>query len=680
MLDTSHLPSSTKRNPWSVIFLVFAFAFAGSLFLLFWFWEALYRWGELKQYAKPIAGGVMYYIHVAKVTLGLSGVNSQLAAEYYYTYRPFLQQEGIDGRLFTEFFGRVGIAFAVAFFIASRLYKKGGWEMYRHVSGPRLFEGKEAICEGKKKFRKLVKEDEYGEGIRVHPTLPFPFLFERLNFFAIGAPRSGKTNAMVPMVQTALDRGDKVFLYDPPKGEMVEQFYDRNTTILIAPTDPRSSKWAIASDCRTELDAEDIAERFIPKSNKGGDDMWPNAARLVFTGLLVYLQNTRGDKWGWEHLEQALNYPADKLMRVFDEHYPAARAFIEEESVTTQGILINVKAYTGFVKVLAKAWPQSWKGFSVRRWAIANKPKKPLLIVQAHPKLKELSHGLVRVLHSLAQNEQYQLPNSKSRRFWFFLDEIGTIYLPDLKEGMSLLAGKGVCYFLGVQDLSMIKGEYGDEEFNAIQSMIRTVLAFGVAKGESAQWLSETIGEREIERPQHTKNGTSVSTSWHNQRIPVLPPEKFTDELSIGTGYMIPNGTGMVLKLRWPKSDVPVRAPGKGQIEAKWVRRVEREIQQLEKRKEELVTTETRKVEKQEMPDPENYMTSQKVEDMVSEVVPGVAGDVLGAGINALNVVDIVSDLMAEDETEVTTVSAKTAPNNKLEALKKKKKKLQQNQ
>jgi hypothetical protein len=82
------------------------------------------------------------------------------------------------------------------------------------VAGRRLFEGQAAHRQLKKISRKECKIS--GEGFKLHPSFNWNISRDRetRHFFMLGSVGGGKTQIILPLVHAAIERGDKVIIYD----------------------------------------------------------------------------------------------------------------------------------------------------------------------------------------------------------------------------------------------------------------------------------------------------------------------------------------------------------------------------------------------------------------------------------------------------------------------------------
>jgi hypothetical protein len=548
---------TTKRNPWGLILTTTPVAAAVTSTLTAKFtWQVGTNWPELSKHIEYFTTGVRVAIGKATYT----------DVETWDTYWQWIEAHGLQADLYLHLGGAATAGIAAAAILFAALYTPGGQDALRHVRGPQLFEGKRAIRKAKWKSRMERFRDPMGAGTNIHPEIILPMRREPQNLLFLGMPGSGKTQTINPIVKQIRERGDRCLIYDEKK-EFTASFYTRENTLLIAPWDRRSVKWDIAADARTVSDAELFAARTIPVSDK--DPVWGQGARLIIAGAIVGYQQELGRKWGWEHLDEFLAMPEIEMMQSLQKHYPKAAKFVAENSKTTQGLLLNLIASLSWISFAAQAWPRAWEGgISIRKWTRNDKTKYRTIILQNDPEFPSLAEPLINAIIALTTTTLLKMENSSKRRLWLILDEFGNLPTnQSILKWMSLARSKGGRVLAGLQDLAMITDKYGKQILDAMASMFGCFVALRVSGvGDTADYMSHSLGEREVERLQSTTaaDGT-ISTSWQHQVLPVVRASDLTGLPSASPaagarGYVSIAGWNAVLSLRWPIVPYPTIA------------------------------------------------------------------------------------------------------------------------
>lgn len=376
----------------------------------------------------------------------------------------------------------------------------------RHIRGRQLVEKRAAVRAARASEKKDIKRT--GAGIQIHPSVLISEERERRSFAIVGSPGGGKTTVIMPMIVQTTERNDKVIAYDN-KGYYTERL--PSDFILIAPWDTRGTPWAVWKDCKSGADARELATRLVLETH---EPMWSNAARLVLTGLLIHLQQT-GEAWGWKDLSRLLNLPIEGLQAIIQVSYPEAWRPVEIASRTTQSILITLSAYMAQVHDMARVWGNAEDGFSVTEFLADEYKGLRTVILQGNQKFTEMQNAIVNGIMAMASAHinSPAMSDSTTRRIWVYLDEA-----PQLKKAEWIQAivavgrSKGVRVLLGVQDVAQLRQIYGRDQTESWTSMIGTYIFTQLGGNDTAKWVSEYIGTREIERYE-------VSHSTNSQQI-----------------------------------------------------------------------------------------------------------------------------------------------------------------
>jgi hypothetical protein len=437
----------------------------------------------MQNYGQHLAGWSAMRLH---------GVIPELFPETAARYAYYLSKLPADVSAW-ELTARFDVAAALALFIGMGVtwYLGKPRSDTKIIAGRRLFEGSAAHRQLKKISKAECKIS--GEGLKLHPSFNWNISRDRetRHFFMMGSVGGGKTQIILPLVQAAIERGDKVILYDN-KGDFTSAM--DVPFVLLAPWDSRSAAWLIGADCRNGADGRELAARLIPEGN---DPMWHQAARQILTAVILKLQTEKPGTWTWRDLHTEVIAPQDALLAVVLKYQPEARHLLEAEGKTTQGVLINFSASMSVVSDLALATNTSpGKQFSFSTWLHAKNPKKKVVVLQGSGRYEELTRGYVQSVISMLAGRinSAEIGESKERRVWLVLDEFPQ--LGKLKSFASILEvgrSKGVCCVLGAQDMAQIQDIYGQYAGKTWSSLVGTQIIVRVNAGETAQYLSTQI-------------------------------------------------------------------------------------------------------------------------------------------------------------------------------------------
>jgi|GEM_PF-314058 len=349
-----------------------------------------------------------------------------------------------------------------------------------------------------------------------------------------GATGGGKTQFLLRVLTAAISRKDKLLIHDV-KGDFTSYF---SRALLVTPLDARSPEWAIAQDVQTPQQAREFSASMI---KAGKDPFWSNAAREILTGYIVYLQNTKHDKWTWKDLTQLSSIEYEDLTEIFRQHYPNAVNFSSGGGVTANNIRATVSAYFSLIHSLADAWSgddPTREKISFKKWTLDDNPKRRVLILQRSAEYDDLSQAWINAAVSLMGSliSSPRMNESKKRRFWLILDEFYQMgELRPIGQVLDLGRSKGVRVVLALQSMQQLDSLYGRELAANWINNIGTHVITRLGTGEAANAASKLLGQREIERRSanvsQTDDKFSRTTSFQTQQSQVYLPSQFSSEL-----------------------------------------------------------------------------------------------------------------------------------------------------
>lgn len=360
--------------------------------------------------------------------------------------------------------------------------------------------------------RELAQEGK-PDGVRLHPDLVISQARERQHMLALGQSGAGKTQILLPVMQQAIGRGDRVLLFDY-KGDLTE----RLPGALLAPWDNRSLAWDIARDCQTKQAARALAEALVESSK---DPMWANGARQILVAMVVSLQRERGQDWTWSDLAAIAPAKIEKLREMVEKYNPEGMAAVEEKNKTAEGLRITLSTYLSPIFDLADAWGRhpAESRLSLVEWITNPDCGQKTLILQGNLEMPSLQRaclqGVFRVLLSMVGSPRFP---ANDHKIWLFLDEFLQIgKIDQLLPLLEVARGKGVRIVLAAQDISRVRDVYGRDQAAALSGVIGTMI-MGRTIGESAQWCSDLLGEREVRRYQSSSSAPAWSNSQPGQQ------------------------------------------------------------------------------------------------------------------------------------------------------------------
>jgi len=445
----------------------------------------------------------------------------------------------------------------------------------RHLSGRRLVSVprrtraiQEALC---KREGRGIPLGTTAEGVEI----PLTLAQETRHLFAVGGTGAGKTTAIRPLIDAARRRMDKCLIYDN-KNDFYRALPDSDDLILIAPWDRRGWRWDVARDVRTRADAAALAEALIPDS--GSDPFWASASRAVAVALIHRLQKERPERWRFRDLADLVSRGFEEVRASVADYYPEAILLLdggagaEEEGAaaankTAQSILANLVAGLTQVFQLIDAWDRCEVGgaISIRDWLSDDYTGPRTIVISGNEALAPLRRAVAQSIIGVIRRtvSSPEMPDSSDRRIWLFLDEFPQLgRLDSFGQFLEIGRSKGIRVVLGLQSLAQIRAVYSEDELQVWSSIIGSWLIgrTGGREDDGPRWLAGLIGDREVLRwlPSTSRArvrvpgapAPTVSESWQQIRVPVVPPEEF-GRLRAGEFFFLSLGEGHVHRFRF---------------------------------------------------------------------------------------------------------------------------------
>lgn len=456
---------------------------------------------------------------------------------------------------------------AMSLFLGSFLgYYAGCWaynktksSAERKISGSDLLE----FSKAEKSINEALQDDikRSGEGLPLHKNIRCSKQLETRSILICGQIGSGKTQLMLPMIQDAISRKAKSFIFDI-KGDMSATFRQEGVEVL-APWDKNGLIWAISKDVVDHHSAILFASALIPKNDK--DPMWSTSSRIILAGCCEYLIKKHGQNWGWQSLAEMLDLPDKYLHRELAMVSKQAANLVIPNSKTSQSMLLTLYGFASPIFDLATAWGNAETGVSMKKW-INDENSFPTLIVQSNPNFETLSDAIANLSLEFLSKELLSMPDSSSREIMFFLDEAALLNF-DIGKFLITSRSKGGRIVLGIQSLDLLTKRFTRDEVNALSSMIGTLIVLRQGGlGNAANDLSNALGEQQIERLSTSFDKDGKSTfSWQRTTLPVVSKSDLVNLPQASkkngiTGYLTILGIPIVAKLNWQLTILPKRA------------------------------------------------------------------------------------------------------------------------
>jgi hypothetical protein len=401
-----------------------------------------------------------------------------------------------------------------------------------------------ALINTNRSWAERVFHDKVSHWVRI------PREREVKHFMVMGDTGTGKSVTIMQFLIQARERGEAAVIYDP-KGTYFEQFGDlSNGDILLNPLDERSPFYALSDEIVHPAEALAVATSLFP-DQKGDIPFFRDATRKIFAYLLN-LKPTTEQLISWLCNEKEI----DRLLKGM-EH----TSKVDPHGGPQRAGVFGSLSMVGDALRLLPHENETTQRWSAAQWA---KERKGFIFITSQAMTEESLRPLISLwIDLLALRSINEGPTSK-RKIWFVLDELANLQrLPQLAKAITQSRESNCAMVLGFQGKGQLDELYGENIAGVMLSSPTTRIYLKTSEPGASKWISEAIGEVEIERyresrtrGQFPQTRNSESEQRDTTREPLVMPSLITglDDLH---GYL--KHGNLVVRLRVPHLKLPAR-------------------------------------------------------------------------------------------------------------------------
>jgi type IV secretory pathway TraG/TraD family ATPase VirD4 len=378
----------------------------------------------------------------------------------------------------------------------------------RRLKGPILVNAKE--------FTKAVSGN--GIGITTNDSklpLRIPRDAENKHFLIVGDTGSGKSSIIRQMLYQVDARGDSAIVYDPAC-EFVRQFYNPHRgDIVLNPLDSRMPYWNPSKELRRKAEAKALAVSLYQPEGVT-NRFFVEAPQKIFAHLLSYLPTP-------EDLIQWMSDPAEIDRRVKGTEY---WMLIDPKAPQQRtGVLGSLNMSADSFRLLPKE-NETTSVWTATKWA---ETRRGWIFITSRPTMREALRPLISLWIDTLVLRLLNEPMPDQKPVWFVIDELASLQrLPQLHTAITENRKSQNPVILGFQGRSQMEARYG-EDAEAMLSQPATKIFLRTTEPRAAKWVSEAIGEVEIERLRETHyDGTRAGRNFalDRQTEPLVLPSE----------------------------------------------------------------------------------------------------------------------------------------------------------
>lgn len=330
---------------------------------------------------------------------------------------------------------------------------------------------------------------------------------EAMHLLVVGDSGHGKSATIRQTLMQIEERGEAAIVYDPAM-EYLPQFYDpRRGDVVLNPLDARCPFWTPGDEVPHPAEALSLAASLFPDEGKE-KDFFLKWSREIFAHL-INLKPTPGQLIYWLSHEEEI----DRLVQGTE----MAAAIHRQSANQRNGVLGSLNTVAGSLKLLPS------EGETRGRWSAAewSKKRKGWIFITSKPTMRERLRPLISLWLDLLVLRLMNESASDARKVWFVLDEVASLQrLPQLTETITQSRKSNCPVVLGFQGKAQIEALYGHIA-EAMLSQPMTKIFLKTSEPNAAKWISEAIGEIEVERYRESRTHGRQSRDSSSQQLEI---------------------------------------------------------------------------------------------------------------------------------------------------------------
>lgn len=341
--------------------------------------------------------------------------------------------------------------------------------------------------------------------------IPIPFAAETMGFALMGAPGSGKSQALIQLADSARKRGYCAVVADLG-AEYAEKFYRVDQDVILNPFDQRSASWSPFAEMRSPMDAVALSWSMVPEGFGNNKD-WSFYARTVLYVVLVRLfqlgKATNGELC--HYLLKASAAQTGELCKG-----TIASTYFEPANEKMLGSIRTILASN--LQPYDQLDPKvGCDGYSIKNF-VNEHADSWLFLTYREDQLKALK-PLLAAQMDIASSALLSSKTQLDHRLWFFLDEVYSLgFVDSLVSLVSLGRKKGGCPVLGLQSITQLKEVYGADRTETILNCLKNTLILFQGGNTNEDHMINLLGERKFMETTHSVTTNSGSSKAGTSR------------------------------------------------------------------------------------------------------------------------------------------------------------------
>ena len=334
-------------------------------------------------------------------------------------------------------------------------------------------------------------------GFKESPTwIRIPRADETEHIMLLGDPGTGKSQTIHHFLLQIAARqpAEAVVIYDPACEFIKRHYNQQRGDVVLNPADQRSPYWSPAGELQTLTDKKLLAESFLPGKSDANQastsGFFLKAARAIF-GRMLELRPTPAQMVDWLKSEDAID-----MIVAGTEH----THLIPKNAHGQRAGVLGVLAELGDILRLLPERNACESEISLSEWA---RRRRGWIFITSRMDMREALRPLQAAFINVLMKRLMSVSPEwgQAHPCWLIVDEVHSLKrLPALYETEAEGRKYGLKLIQGTQGKTQYE-EYYDRLAKAMLAAPKLKLFFRCGESESARWISDTIGEYEVEKP-----------------------------------------------------------------------------------------------------------------------------------------------------------------------------------
>jgi hypothetical protein len=271
----------------------------------------------------------------------------------------------------------------------------------------------------------------------------------------------------------------------------VKQFYNEHRgDIVLNPLDSRMPYWNPSKELRRKAEAKALAVSLYQPEGVT-NRFFVEAPQKIFAHLLSYLPTAEDlIKWMSDPAEIDRRVKGTEYWMLIDPKAPQQRT----------GVLGSLNMSADSFRLLPKE-DETTSVWTATKWA---ETRRGWIFITSRPTMREALRPLISLWIDTLVLRLLNEPMPDQKPVWFVIDELASLQrLPQLHTAITENRKSQNPVILGFQGRSQMEARYG-EDSEAMLSQPATKIFLRTTEPRAAKWVSDAIGEVEIERLRET--------------------------------------------------------------------------------------------------------------------------------------------------------------------------------